>query len=201
MTAALNGAGVQFQTILIAGFAFAVAGGASMFFSTYLSRRSELDSLRIDMEREKMEIETEPEEEKAELEDLLSKEGYAKEEVDVIMRRLVQDKGMWLRAQLMHELRLHPDDLATNRLSRPGAAGVAFFTLALLALSPYTFAPSREVALGLSVTLSLLALFVLSSRLFTPKYFNVRAGVESALVGGGAAALLYAVGLVLSTLH
>lgn len=74
MTAALNGAGVAFRTILIAGFAFALAGGISMFFSSYLSSRSEMDLLRIDVRRERMEIETEPEEEKAELEELLKKE-------------------------------------------------------------------------------------------------------------------------------
>ncbi len=196
MTAALNGAGVPFSTILIAGLAFAVAGGTSMFFSTYLSRRSELHSLRLDIERERMEIETEPEEEKAELEKLLSEEGYGPGEVGVIMERLLKDKDMWLRAQLMHELRLHPEDLSSNPLSRPTAAGIAFLVLALATLCPYAFGIGRTAALMVSVVLSLLALFVLSSRLFTPKYFDLRSGLESAVVGGAAAGLLYALGLL-----
>ncbi|MGD1055633.1 MAG: VIT1/CCC1 transporter family protein, partial [Nitrososphaerales archaeon] len=134
MTAALNGAAVSFRTILIAGFAFAVAGGLSMFFSSYLSSRSEMDLLRIDVRRERMEIETEPEEEKTELEELLKKEGFNQKEVDVIMGRLVKDKELWLKTQLIHELRLHMEDLATNQLVRPGSAGIAFFILALVAL-------------------------------------------------------------------
>ena len=199
MTAALNGAGIAFHTILIAGFAFAVAGGLSMFFSSYLSSRSEIDLLRIDVRREQMEIETEPEEEKAELEELLKKEGYDQKEVDVIMGRLVKDKELWLRTQLSHELRLHMEDLATNQLVRPGSAGIAFFVLALVALSPYAFMSSYFPALLLSVVLSLTALFALASRVFTPSHFNLRAGLESAAVGAVAAGLLYALGLVVSS--
>jgi VIT1/CCC1 family predicted Fe2+/Mn2+ transporter len=200
MTAALNGAGIAFHTILIAGFAFAVAGGLSMFFSSYLSSRSEMDLLRIDVRRERMEIETEPEEEKAELEELLKKEGYDQKEVDVIMGRLVKDKELWLRTQLSHELRLHMEDLATNQLVRPGSAGIAFFVLALVALSPYAFMSSYLAALLLSVVFSLTALFALASRAFTPSHFNLRAGLESAAVGAVAAGLLYALGLVVSSM-
>ncbi len=199
MTAALNGAGVAFHTILIAGFAFAVAGGLSMFFSSYLSSRSEMDLLQIDIRRERMEIETEPEEEKAELEELLKKEGYDKSEVEVIMGRLVKDKELWLRTQLNHELRLHMEDLATNQLARPGSAGIAFFILALVALSPYGFISGYLPALLISVGLSLTALFALASRVFTPSHFNLKAGLESVAVGGAAAGFLYALGLIISS--
>ena len=199
MTAALNGAGVAFHTILIAGFAFAVAGGLSMFFSTYLSSRSEMDLLRIDVQRERMEIETEPEEEKAELEELLKKEGYNQKEVEVIMGRLIKDKELWLRTQLNHELRVHMEDLATNQLARPGSAGVAFFVLALVAISPYRFTSDYLPALLISVVLSLISLFALASRVFSPSHFNLRAGLESVAVGGAAAGLLYALGLIISS--
>ena len=199
MTAAINGAGVAFHTILIAGFAFAVAGGLSMLFSSYLSGRSEMDLLRIDVQRERMEIETEPEEEKAELEELLKKEGYDQKEVEVIMGRLVRDKELWLRTQLNHELRLHMEDLETNQMVRSGSAGVAFFFLALVALSPYAFTSGYLSALLVSIALSLMALFALASRVFTPSHFNLRAGLESVAVGGVAAGLLYALGLIISS--
>jgi VIT1/CCC1 family predicted Fe2+/Mn2+ transporter len=199
MTSALNGAAVAFHTILVAGFAFAVAGGLSMFFSSYLSSRSEMDLLRIDIRRERMEIETEPEEEKAELEGLLKKEGYDQKAVDVIMERLVKDKELWLRTQLSHELRVHMEDLAADTLARPGSAGIAFSILALVALSPYGFASGYASALLLSLVLSLIALFALASRVFAPSHFNPRAGLESAAIGGFAAVLLYAVGLTISS--
>jgi len=91
-TAALNGAGVVFRTLLVAGLALSLGGAASMLFSNYLSKRSEQESLRIDVERERMEIETEPEEEKRELADLLAKEGYGPGEVAAIIERVTKDK-------------------------------------------------------------------------------------------------------------
>lgn len=195
-TAALNAAGVDFRTILLAGFAFAVAGGLSMFFSSYLSTRAERESLRVDVEREKMEIETEPEEERRELENLLKKEGYEQKEIDVIMSRLTKDKDMWLRAQLRYELHLHADGLSNPPVRRATPAGVAFFILGLLALLPYAFAFSRFDALALSAALSLFALFVLGSKAFVPMNFNWKEGFRSVLIGALAIGLLYALGAV-----
>jgi vacuolar iron transporter family protein len=194
MTAALNGAQVGFGTILLAGFAFALAGAVSMFFSSYLSRRSEVESLRADVAREKMEIDTEPEEEREELQQLLKAEGYDQHEVDVIMSRLVKNKEMWLREQLRRELRLHPEDLSADSIVRPASAGVAFFCMAMVVLSPYLLSTSHIYALGLSVSFALVALFAMGSRVFIPRNFNALAGSESAAIGALAAALMYVIG-------
>jgi len=198
MTAALNGAGVGFGTISLAGLAFAVAGALSMFFSSYLSRRSELESLKIDMTRERMEIETEPEEEKSEMEELLKKDGYDEEEVKVILERLAKDKELWLREMMRRELKVNAEEVESDVLRRPLAAGVAFLLFALLAVAPYTTIVARTSALLGSLALSLLALFILGSRAFLPGNFRARAGIESALVGAVAWALLYGVGILFS---
>ncbi|HEV2226903.1 MAG TPA: VIT1/CCC1 transporter family protein [Nitrososphaerales archaeon] len=198
MTAALNGAGLSFGTILLAGFAFAVAGSVSMFFSSYLSNKSELDLLRTDVNREKMEIETEPEEERAEMEQLLMKDGYDPKEVKTIMARLLKDKELWLKEQLRRELRINIEDLEADPFVRPASAGLAFLLLALMTLAPYAFSAERIVALALSVVLSLAALFALSSRIFIPAHFKPLAGFESAFIGGAAGGLLYIVGILIS---
>jgi VIT1/CCC1 family predicted Fe2+/Mn2+ transporter len=197
-TAALNGAGLGFGTITVAGLAFAVAGALSMFFSSYLSRRSEINSLKIDLERERMEIETEPEEEKAEMKALLRQDGFDDEEVGIIIGRLEKDKDLWLKEMIRRELRVNPEDVEGSTFSRPASAGLAFFLLALLAVAPYAFFLSRESALLSSVTLSIVALFALGSRAFIPRNFKPVAGLESALVGGFAGGLLYFVGVLIS---
>lgn len=199
-TAALNGAGLAFSTIALAGLAFSVAGALSMFFSTYLSRRSELESLRIDIDREKLEIETEPDEEKAEMETLLRQDGYGDQEVAVIMQRLAQNKDLWLKEMLRRELRVNIEDVGINPYARPAFAGIAFFLLALLAVAPYAFPLARSSALLVSVALSLLALFALGSRIFVPKNFRPAAGIESALIGALAGGVLYLVGILISRL-
>jgi len=147
-----------------------------------------------------MEIETEPEEERAELEALLRKEGYKQAEVDVIMNRLTKDKEMLLRAQLTHELKLHIEDLETNPVGRSGSAGMAFFLLALLALVPYADGFTHLPALAASVFLSVLALFALGSKIYTFRNFSPRAGLESAAVGAFAAVVLYSAGTLLAGL-
>ncbi|MDG7010225.1 MAG: VIT1/CCC1 transporter family protein [Nitrososphaerota archaeon] len=200
MTAALNGAGVPFGTIALAGLAFALAGAISMFFSNYLSRRSELDSLEIDINREMMEIETEPDEERREMVDLLRKDGYGDAEVEVIMRRLVRNKELWLKEMLRRELRVNVEDARTGVFSRPAAAGAAFLLLALLAVVPYTLQVARIDALLGSVASSLFALFVLGSKAFVPGSFRPASGLESALVGAVAGILLYLIGLLVSVI-
>ena len=197
-TSALNGAGLAFGTIALAGFAFALAGAIAMFFSSYLSRRSELRSLQIDADREGMEIETEPDEEQDEMRELLRKDGYDEAEVEVIMRRLVKNKGLFLKEMLRRELRVNIEDVGADPFVWPLYAGMAFLLLALLAVSPYAFAIPRVDALVASVTLSLAALFSLGSRAFVPGNFNLKAGAESALVGAVAGGLLYLVGLAVS---
>jgi vacuolar iron transporter family protein len=200
MTSALNGAGLVFHTIALAGLAFALAGAISMFFSNYLSRRSELESIRIDMARERMEIETEPDEERREMVDLLTKDGFKDAEIRVIMERLSKDKELWLREMLRRELRINAEDADSDPYGGAAAAGSAFLMLALLAVAPYALDVPRVYALADSVALSLVALFVLGSRMFVPRIFRPRAGLESAAVGAMAGALLYVLGLLVSTI-
>lgn len=200
LTSALNGAGVGYGTIELAGVAFAIAGALSMFFSSFLSRRSELKSLEIDMSREKMEIETEPEEEMSEMRELLMKDGYADQEVEVILRRLVKNKDLWLKEMLRRELKVNVEDARSDRFVRPLSAGLAFLLLALVVLSPYAFTIPRFDALLASVSISLAALFALGSRAFVPRNFEPHSGLESALVGAVAGGLLYLVGVFVSTI-
>jgi VIT1/CCC1 family predicted Fe2+/Mn2+ transporter len=199
-TSALNGVQtIGYSTIVLAGFAFAVAGSVAMFFSSYLSRRSELDSLRIDIERERYEIETEPEEEKRELTELLKKEGYTDKEVSVIMNRLEKNKEMWLRAQLRHELHLHVEELENDPLLKAAPAGIAFFLFALIPIFPYIFGFDRVFSFIESVLISALSLFVLgSTKLLSLSNFNAKRGLESSFLGTLAALIMYLVGRVIS---
>jgi len=195
VTAGLNGAGVAFSGIRVAGVAFAVAGALSMFFSSYISERSELQTLQKDIERERMEIETEPEEERRELEQLLREEGYGDKEIETIMARVTADEDLWLRVQLRLELHKDAGDVKVNPLRGAGPAGVLFLLCAALPILPYAFAVSRTTALLASLALALGALFILGSTKFSSlKEMDVKAGLEDAAIGGFAAILLYLIG-------
>jgi len=171
-----------------------------MFFSNYLSRKSEIDSLKIDMAREKLEIETEPEEEKNEMKAILSQEGYDAREVEVIMGRLEKNNELWLKETLRREVKVNPEDLRQSPYTSPILAGLAFFLLALLAVVPYAFNIGRNSALLASIGLSIVALFALGSRALVPRNFRPVAGLESALIGALAGGLLYFLGILISRL-
>lgn len=195
VTAGLNGAGVAFATIRVVGIAFALAGALSMFFSSYISERSETEALRKDIDRERMEIETEPEEERAELEELLREEGYGQKEVATIMKRVTADKDLWLRTQLRLELHKNEGDIDVNPLRGAGPAGLLFFICASLPLIPYLLNITAADALLASLGIALATLFVLGGTRFTTlREIDVKFGLENALIGGGAALLLYAIG-------
>lgn len=194
-TSALNGAGLNFSTILLAGFSLALGGALSMFFSNYLFTKSELDLLQRDIQREKMEIETEPEEESIELEQFLKKEGYHEKEIDVIMNRMKKDKELWLRAQLRHELHVNADDVRSDSLSKSLPAGITFLLGATIPLLPYLFQVQHYFALIVSVTLSLVTLFVLGTTKFVSlKQISIKNGLEMVSIGAAAAFLLYLLG-------
>lgn len=185
--------------IVIAGIAFAIAGSISMFFSNYISRRSEIQNLKEDIKRERFEIETEPEEEKRELTEILKKEGYTQNEVDVIVGRLQQDKEMWLRAQLRHELHLYMDEVKEGTLMHSLSAGLSFLFFSIIPIIPYFFGLTRFYSLIISDILSAFSLFLLgSTKLLSFRNFNFRSGIESAFIGMVASFLLYLFGTIIS---
>ncbi len=76
----------------------------------------------------------------------------------------------------------------------------AFLLFALVPLLPYLFSLGHLPALLLSVALSLVALFVFGATKFLSlRHLTWKGGLESAAVGGLAAAILYLVGKAISS--
>lgn len=196
---ALNLAGVEYRAILIAGLALALGGALSLFQGSYVSSRLELDLLREDVQREAMEIETEPEEERRELEELLSKEGYSQKEIGVMMKRITSDRELWLRTQLLHELHLHIDELRRSPGKEGAIAGASFFASAALLLLPYLLLAPRAVALIATTVGAILALFVMGATgLVSTKIYSLKRGLQIALTGAAVAGIVFLLGSLLA---
>jgi len=80
------------------------AGGVSMALGGYLSARTEGDILAYRIETERREIETEPEEERAELRDLYRKKGLTGRLLDRVIAHQTADRTRWLNALVRDEL-------------------------------------------------------------------------------------------------
>ncbi len=80
------------------------AGGVSMALGGYLSARTERDILAYRIETERQEIETEPEEERAELRAIYRKKGLTGRLLDRVIAHQTADHERWLNALVREEL-------------------------------------------------------------------------------------------------
>lgn len=198
--AGFSGAVNNLEIIKLAGVASMFAGAVSMFFGGLIAGRTERDLFRADSAREAYEIDTEPEEEKAELERFYREKGLSKDESDIVVKRIASNRKKWLEDMLMHELSINEARLE-DPLKVALAIGFSFLLGAVIPLIPYLFFSEKFVAIIFSVYISLFFLFLaggwkgnLSNRRFW------RAGVEMLLVGAVATAILYVIGSLITFL-
>jgi vacuolar iron transporter family protein len=195
--AGFAGAIQSLEFIRLAGIASMLAGSVAMFFGGLSSARADEDLFKEDARRELDEIESEPDEERQELKEFYLGKGLTQEESEIVVRRITKDKKRWLDDLLMHELHLHKEEL-DNPLKVASVIGVAFLVGAFVPLSGYLFAMQRSVGIVLSVSFSLIFLFLVGGwkgRLSGRKFLN--AGLEMFLIGAAASVLLFLIGSLL----
>jgi vacuolar iron transporter family protein len=195
--AGFAGAIQSLEFIRLAGVASMLAGSVAMFFGGLNSARSDEDLFREDARREMSEIESEPEEERQELKNFYLSKGLTPEESEVVVRRITKDKKKWLDDLLMHELHLHREQL-DNPWKVASVIGLAFLIGAFVPLCSYLFIMQKSLAIELSISFSLIFLFLLGGwkgRLSGRNFF--RAGLEMFLIGAAASAMLFLIGTLL----
>jgi VIT1/CCC1 family predicted Fe2+/Mn2+ transporter len=182
--------------ILLAGIAGLLAGAFSMAAGEYISMQSQRELFEHQIALEGAELEMMPELEEVELVAIYRKKGFTEEEARTVAARLIKDPKMALDTLVREELGLDPDELG----SPWGAAGgsfVAFALGAIIPVVPFLFGGGMLV-FSLSIGLSLIALFGVGAgvSLVTGRSL-LFSGVRQVGIGAAAAAVTYAVGLVI----
>lgn len=190
------GAASAISILRIAGIAGMLAGTISMFFGGLLKARSELELFRADSEREKHEIEVEPEEEKGELVDFYMKKGLSKDQSQNVVDKISENKQEWLRDMLLHELHLHSDQLK-NPYRVAAVIGAGFLIGSFVPLVPYFLTLDRVLAVEASVVISLIFVFFAGAWKGKLVGRTLRSAVETTLVAAVASGILYAIGTTL----
>lgn len=190
------GAQVNSSYILLSGIAGLLAGAFSMGSGEYVSVRSQREMLEYQLELEKHELDTYPEEEAAELALIYEARGLPKAEAEKIANILIQNPEKALDTLAREELGINPDELA----SPLGAAFSSFFSFmlgALVPLLPFILSDS-EYNLYFSIGLTAVALFIVGATLslFTQKN-ALWSGFRTLLIGVGAGGITYLVGMML----
>lgn len=184
-------AGASKSDVLLTGVAGLVAGAMSMAAGEYVSVQTQADTEKADMEKEKREIETEPEHELEELVGIYEDRG-----LDQPLARLVAEKFMKndaLGAHARDELGI-TEALRARPLQAAFASAVSFVSGAIIPIAAALLAPSHRVATASSVT-ALVTLVILGG---TAAYAGgasvVRGAVRVAFWGALAMAFTAAVG-------
>jgi VIT1/CCC1 family predicted Fe2+/Mn2+ transporter len=191
LVAGVGGGGAAPRAIVLAGAASLVAGAISMALGEYTSVKTQNEQLDLEVEKERAELQRNPEGELAELVDMLRVRGVEKSLAREVAVQLSADPETALRLHIVAELGLSPADKPSPRV----AAVTSFLTFAfgaLLPLLPYLLGVSVLWPALLCGGVGLFVAGALTSR-FTPRPWWY-AGLRQLLFGAAAAGITYAVG-------
>ena len=191
LVAGVGGGGAAPRAIVLAGAASLVAGAISMALGEYTSVKTQNEQLDLEVEKERRELERNPEGELAELTAMLRVRGVDDRLVERVAAQLSKDPDIALRLHVVAELGLNPDDKPSPRVAAVSSF-LTFGTGSLLPLLPYLFGVSVLWPALVCGGAGLLVAGVLSSR-FTPRPWWY-AGLRQLLFGAAAAGITYAVG-------
>ena len=191
------GAQLPARVILILGVANLVADGLSMAASNYLATRSEHEELRHTETIERRHIAATPEGERAEVREIYRRRGLEGDLLDRVVRAITADRDRWVRTMLRDEYGLP----ASIRSAWRAAAStfVAFVVCGLVPLLPFLFGMEHAFPAACVTTAIVFAAIGAVKSLWSPRPWW-RSGLETLGVGGGAAAVAYAIGAWLRTL-
>ena len=198
LAAGLSGAVSQTSIIMTAGLAEIAAGSIAMGLGGYLAARSDAEHYASERRREEYEVSEKTELEEQEVRDVLLAYGVSTEESAPVVNALRKNHQAWIDFMMRFELGLEQPDPKRARVSAMTIAG-AYIAGGIIPLSPYIFMASAQSALGVSVILTLLALLVFGyiKGTFTGAR-PLRSAIQTALIGGVAAAAAFAIARAIS---
>ncbi len=183
--------------VWVAGVAGTLASALSMGSGAYLARKSEREVYEAELDRERKEIEENPEEEKQELELFYQLKGFTAEESAMMAQRLTENPDQFLKTLAHEELGLSSSTFP-NPIKEAFSATAATAAGGIIPVIPFIFL-SGTAAIVLSLIISTAAHFLVGvlKTIVTGRSWW-RSGLEMTLVGLLTAGIAYGVGMLLS---
>lgn len=183
--------------VLLSGLAAAVASALSMGSGAYLATKSEREVYEAELEREKREIEENPEEEREEMELFYQLKGFAPEEARKMAARLSEQPDQMLKALAHEELGLSEQSFP-KPWSSAFSATISTAIGAAVPVLPFIFLSGLE-ALAWSFAVSTVAHFIVgASKVIVTGRSWLKSGMEMTFVGLLEAVATYAIGLLIA---
>ncbi|MSR64329.1 MAG: ferritin [Verrucomicrobiae bacterium] len=189
--------GVDAKFVLLSGIATAIASALSMGSGAYLATKSEREVYEAEVERERKEIEENPDEEREEMALFYQLKGFSAAEADKMARRLAEKPDQLLKTLAHEELGLS-EKTFPNPWKSATSATVSTAFGAFIPVIPFFFLTGTP-ALVASFIISTVAHFAVgASKVIVTGRSWVKSGTEMTVVGLIAATITYCVGLLIA---
>ncbi len=191
----VSGATSNIFIVFIAGIAAALAEAVSMFFSAYISSKTEEEVFEREKMQEEEYVKKTPKVERKEIYDIYKTKGFKGRELEMIVNRITSDKKLWIKTMLIEELGIMP------RIYSPLKEAVLVFAGSaiggLIPLIPFLVGLVPQFQF--SVVISILVLFSIGvyKSSITQKGL-LRSGLESMIAGILAIVIAYYIGVFFS---
>jgi len=198
LAAGVSGAVDSRALVVTAGVAEIAAGAIAMGLGGYLAGKSDLEHYIRERAREELEIAEKPEVEAEEVMELLQSHGLTAEESAPVVEALRRRPEAWRDFMMRFELGLEAPN--PKRALRSALTIAASYVVGgLIPLVPYMAAATVREALGISIALTLLALFIfgyVKGRFTGARPF--RSALQTVLIGSLAAGAAFAIARAIS---
>ena len=159
LTAGLSGVLNTTHLIIVSGLSEIAAGCISMGLGGYLAGESEVEHYDAELKREFSEIETVPELELKEVEDILINMGVEETLSKQVALQISKDKNRW--ADFMMKLELEMEKPAKNRAAKSATTiALSYLVGGFIPLFPYIIIQDSKHALYVSCIVTIFALMI-----------------------------------------
>ena len=193
LAAGLSGAVASTSLVVTAGLAEVAAGAIAMGLGGYLAARTDAEHFASERRREYREIEELPHQERQEVADVFRDYGLSEEYVGPVVAAISANADRWVDFMMRFELGLEAPNATRARTSALTIA-LSYIVGGLVPLFPYILLDDMNVALSMSVLVTLVALFLFG---YVKGKFTglvpLRGGWQTVVIGGLAAAAAFAI--------
>jgi VIT1/CCC1 family predicted Fe2+/Mn2+ transporter len=193
LAAGLSGAVAATRIIVTAGLAEIAAGSIAMGLGGYLAARSEVEHYASERRREETEIVELPEREKQEVRDVFTDYGLTVEQAEPVVEALSKNPKAWVDFMMRFELGLE-EPRADRAWKSAITIALSYIAGGFIPLAPYMLVGDAATALKISIGVTILALAIFGA--IKGRFTGVAMGtaaLQTALVGGAAAAAAFAI--------
>ena len=188
------GASVTSHAVLLTGMAGLLAGALSMAIGELLSVQSARELYGQQIETERHELATVPEEEREELSLIYQAKGLEVEAADRLADRIISEKDTALETLAREELGIDPEQLGGSAWEAAIASFLLFALGAIIPVVPFFFA-SGMVAVIASIGLSIIGFLLIGAGIsLTTGVSLLRSGPRQVLMGLVAAGITFGLG-------